>query len=360
VNPEVSAEAFDAQRTADEARGDWLDPRLGRTPFGDYAPVWVKSRLHRVGTSASYEVNLRRHILPVFGNRGLASIRPTMVQQWVRDLQTDKQLAPRTIETIYVIFSSIMRGAVRDGYIRRSPCVDIRLPEPDKTTIRLLEPGQILTLAQATIPARYGLMVLLGGGTGLRQGEALGLTLDRIDAVSGMLRVDQQVIIVNRLPALAPPKTVASVREVPVPRFLLDAIQRHVEQFQLAADAVLCSSARGKLLRRDYYNREIWRPAITAAGLPTDTTFHDLRHTFASTALAEGVPISEVSRWLGHKSITTTVDLYGHLVPEASGRARDALDRAFASADVPLMCPQTAGSQTAMQVSGQGGGRAGL
>ena len=60
-----------------------------------------------------------------------------------------------------------------------------------------------------------------------------------------------------------------------------------------------------------------------------DTTFHDLRHTFASTALAEGVPISEICRWLGHRSITTTVDLYGHLVPEASGRARDALDKAF-------------------------------
>ena len=76
-----------------------------------------------------------------------------------------------------------------------------------------------------------------------------------------------------------------------------------------------------------------------AAGMAADTTFHDLRHTFASTALAEGVPISEVSRWLGHKSITTTVDLYGHLVPEASGRARDALDRAFASAG---MCPESA------------------
>ena len=55
--------------------------------------------------------------------------------------------------------------------------------------------------------------------------------------------------------------------------------------------------------------------------------------------LAEGVPISEVSRWLGHKSITTTVNLYGHLVPEASGRARDALDRAFAGA---RMCPESA------------------
>ncbi|WP_203883251.1 tyrosine-type recombinase/integrase [Planotetraspora kaengkrachanensis] len=66
---------------------------------------------------------------------------------------------------------------------------------------------------------------------------------------------------------------------------------------------------------------------------------NDLRHTFASTALAEGVPISEVSRWLGHESITTTVDLYGHLVPEAFERARTALDNAFRSAlDVPPVC----------------------
>ena len=102
---------------------------------------------------------------------------------------------------------------------------------------------------------------------------------------------------------------------------------------------MLRRTPRGTLLRRDYYNREIWKPAIAAAGLPRDTTFHDLRHTFASTALAEGVPISEVSRWLGHKSITTTVDLYGHLVPEASGRARDALDNAFRPSRV---CPESA------------------
>src|SRR5215472_11107187 len=103
----------------------------------------------------------------------------------------------------------------------------------------------------------------------------------------------------------------------------------------------LCRTPRGTLLRRDYYNKVIWKPAITAAGLPADTTFHDLRHPFASTALAEGVPISEVSRWLGHRSITTTVDLYRHLVPEAGGRARDALDRAFGRAQphVPRMCP---------------------
>ncbi|MEV6868319.1 tyrosine-type recombinase/integrase [Streptosporangium subroseum] len=81
-----------------------------------------------------------------------------------------------------------------------------------------------------------------------------------------------------------------------------------------------------------WHRTDIWKPAVKAAKLQPDTTFHDLRHTFASTALAAGVPISEVSRWLGHESITTTVDLYGHLVPEASQRARTAMDKVFAHA----------------------------
>jgi len=328
TNPETCAEAFDAQRAADTARGEWIDPRIGRTPFREYAPVWMNSRLHKTGTVDTYELHLRNHIVPVFGDLGLAAIRPTMVQQWVKDLQGLKGLAPRTIETIYVIFASIMRGAVRDGYLRRTPCVDIRLPEVAKTHVQLLSPHEVLALA-AAMPTRYGLLVLLGAGAGLRQGEAFGLALDCVDQAQGMITVDQQVIVVDRRPILAPPKTSASLRDVPMPRFVRQAVTDHAEQFGIGPHDVLCRTPRGTLLRRDYYNREIWKPAIAAAGLPTETTFHDLRHTFASTALAEGVPISEVSRWLGHKSITTTVDLYGHLVPEASGRARDALDKAF-------------------------------
>jgi integrase len=328
-DPETCAEAFDAQRTADTARGDWIDPRIGRTPFSEYAPIWMKSRLHKTGTVDTYEGHLRNHIIPVFGKSGLAAIRPTMVQQWVKDLQAVKGLAASTIETIYVIFASIMRGAVRDGYIRKTPCDDIRLPEITPTVIRLLSPAQVLALS-AAMPPRYALLVLLGAGAGLRQGEAFGLAANLVDDATEMIQVRQQVIVVDRHPVLAPPKTSASVRDVPVPKFLQDAITLHVNDLSLVGSDVLCRTPRRTLLRRDYYNREIWKPALAAVALLPDTTFHDLRHTFASTALAEGVPISEVSRWLGHRSITTTVDLYGHLVPEAGGRARDALDRAFA------------------------------
>jgi integrase len=70
-----------------------------------------------------------------------------------------------------------MRGAVRDGYIRKTPCADIRLPEIRATVVRLLTPSQVLALANA-MPRRYAVLVLLGAGSGLRQGEAFGLALD--------------------------------------------------------------------------------------------------------------------------------------------------------------------------------------
>jgi integrase len=276
-NPEACADAFDAQRRADEARGEWIDPRMGRTPFGEYAPVWMKSRLHKTGTVDTYQGHLANHIVPAFGRFGLVAIRSTMVQQWIKDLQAVKGLAPRTVETIYVIFASIMRGAVRDGYIRKTPCTAIRLPEVSKTTVRLLTPAQVLGLATA-MPQRYALLVLLGAGAGLRQGEAFGLALDRIDAAAGMITIDQQVIIVDRHPVLAPPKTSASLRDVPMPRFVLRAAMAHADHLGLDETDVLCRTSNGTLLRRDYYNRHVWKPAIAAARLAEDTTFHDLRH----------------------------------------------------------------------------------
>jgi integrase len=329
----ADADRFDATRKADESRGEWIDPRLGRTLFADYAPTWMASRLHKPGTAERYAIVLRNHINPTFGNVGVGAIRPTAVQAWVKQLQANG-LAPRTIETIYTIFASIMRGAVRDELIRKTPCADIRLPHASKTVIRLLTPYQVVSLFKAMLP-EYATLVLVGAGSGLRQGEAFGLAKDRLDFDAGMITVDQQVVVVKSRPMLGTPKSPASVREVPMPAFLSTALTNHIATYD-PIDVLFRTALRDNLIRRDYFNDRIWKPAIKTAGLLADTSFHDLRHTFASTALAEGVPISEVSKWLGHESITTTVDLYGHLVPEASARAREALDKAFRSSlDVP-------------------------
>lgn len=74
-----------------------------------------------------------------------------------------------------------------------------------------------------------------------------------------MITIDQQVVVVDRCPVLAPPKTSASLRDVPMPGFLMDAVTDHVASLNLGKNAGLCRTPRGTLLRRDYYNREIWK-----------------------------------------------------------------------------------------------------
>ena len=90
------------------------------------------------------------------------------------------------------------------------------------------------------------LLVLLGAGAGLRQGEAFGLALDRIDATAGMITIDQQVVVVDRCPVLAPPKTSASLRDVPMPGFLMDAVTDPLASLNLGKNAGLCAPREGR------------------------------------------------------------------------------------------------------------------
>jgi hypothetical protein len=93
-------------------------------------------------------------------------------------------------------------------------------------------------------------------------------------------------------------------------------------------DGYLFQGRKYKLVVRRSYQEDFQR-AAARAGLPPEFIPHSLRHLYASTALAEGIPITEVSRWLGHKSIEVTHQIYGHLVPSSFDRARTALDAAY-------------------------------
>ena len=80
------------------------------------------------------------------------------------------------------------------------------------------------------------------------------------------------------------------------------------------------------LLRRSHYNQNVLKPALTAAALPRHTTFHTLRHSYASTALTAGLPILEISRHLGHATTAETTGTYGRLLPDTDDRTRHTLD----------------------------------
>jgi integrase len=334
----ADAQAFATKMEHEKLSGTYADPSRARLTFGELWEAWMAAQPHKPATADTYQRHYRNHIQPTFARRPLAAIRKTEVQGWVKGLSA--KLAPATVKVVYGIFASALRAAVQDDRLGKSPCVGITLPDVPKTTVRVLDPAQVQSLADE-MPSRLRALIWLGVGSGLRQGEAFGVCRSRVLWLERTLRVDQQVSLVTGTgngPVLASPKTRASIRDVPLADVVTEALSRHVADHQ--PEEVLFTSRTGGLLRRSSFNSKVWRPAAKRAGLPGDVTFHDLRHTFASAALSQGVPILDVSRWLGHASITETADTYGHLLPESHDRLRDAVDVAFGSSEVrPLPKP---------------------
>jgi integrase len=113
---------------------------------------------------------------------------------------------------------------------------------------------------------------------------------------------------------------------MPAPAYLLEAVDRHVSEHG-TRDGYLLAGARVPFVQHRGYLKSFTR-AAQLAGIPEGFTPHSLRHVFASALLARGVPITDVAEWLGHRSIEVTYRIYGHLVPSAWGRAREALNAA--------------------------------
>jgi hypothetical protein len=111
------AERFLVEVAADLARGAYIDPRAGRTTVRGYGEQWRAAQVHRATTAAQVETHLRRHVYPTFGDRAVASVRPSEVQAWVRRLEQD--LAPSTIGVVYSFLAA--SSAPRYGTDSSSP-----------------------------------------------------------------------------------------------------------------------------------------------------------------------------------------------------------------------------------------------
>ena len=176
--------------------------------FRQYAEQWRGGQVHRPSTRVYIERQLRRHAYPVLGDRPMSSIRPSDIQAWAKGLT--EELAPSTVGVAHGIVSGIFRAAMRDRVIAHNPCDGTKLPKATKARVDPLATEVVLALADA-VPDRYRALVILSAGSGMRQGECFGLTVDRIDFLRRTLLVDRQLVTISRRPPfLAPPKTAAS------------------------------------------------------------------------------------------------------------------------------------------------------
>lgn len=307
--------------------GDYVDPTAGKATFRSYAEAWRSVQVHRPTTAAQVETNLRRHVYPTLGDRPIAAVRTSEVQALVKALSAT--LAPGTVELIYRYVAAVFGAAVRDRVITRTPCEGIKLPKAERKLVEPITTEQVYAVRDA-LPARYQALVILGAGSGLRQGEAFGLTVDRVDFLRGSLVVDRQLVLMpSGPPAFGPPKTEASYRTIPLPRLVTDALSAQLAEHGRGADGLIFTSSNGEPIRRTRFS-DAWRPAAKAAGLEPGTGFHALRHYYASALIHHGESVKVVQSRLGHATAAETLDTYSHLWPDSEDRTRAAVELALA------------------------------
>jgi integrase len=158
-------------------------------------------------------------------------------------------------------------------------------------------------------------------GTGLRIGEALAVRKDGFRDNGTVLRIQEQVRPDGYATAPMKHRKTGDYREIPVPAYLWEMIEGLPDGYLFRRDS-------GRFpIQRSYW--QAFTKARVDAGIPDGFTAHSLRHAFASALLARNVPIHDVAKWLGHLSIDVTYRIYGHLVPSAWGRAREALEAEY-------------------------------
>jgi integrase len=264
-------------------------------------------------------VALDHDIIPSFGDWIVQSVSHADVQRWVNDLA--KRVSPASVRRTFVILAQLFVLA-EDHELGTSPARRIRLPRIERDEMRFLTPAELDRLADA-VGLRWRAMVLLMAFATLRIGEATGLRRRDIDPMHRRVQIANNIVEVGHQLHEGPPKTRAGRRTMSLPNVVMTAVEDHLDCF--AGESYVFPWDDGGPLRAEEWRRTIWRPAVASTGL-APLRPHDLKHTGVAFLIAAGVDPSEIARRAGHTSVTTTYDLYGHLLPEIDTDAADRLD----------------------------------
>lgn len=297
------------------------------------------------GYRATFVRELHRHFGP-FLDRPLGvtpdSITDLDVREWIVGMETGshpwlrKPLSPATVRRLLAQVGSVMASAMDEGLANRNPFRGHRLARRDRdkhTEMVVLGRGEWQILEDALPEGVYRDLCAVLIGTGLRWGEATALAVGHVDLFATPPRLHVTRAWQddgNGGYQLGTPKSVRSRRTVSFGDAVFDALLPHVAG--KSADEFVFTTPGGAPLRHANFYHRVWRPSLEKAvrnGLERRPRIHDLRHSHVSMLIAEGRPVPEISRRLGHESVTTTIDRYGHILPQLEADTIAALNRAM-------------------------------
>lgn len=319
----ADADKYAHKVEADMERGSYIDPAKARLTLAQYAALWRSQLTHKPLTGESMANHLDRHLLPSLGHLRLSELGPAHVKAWLADAARGRAASSVNVTLGYL--RALLISAVEDGYLPKLPIPrKLRLQEETRLLVPLT-PEEVAAWIDKT-PNHYKAYLVLCAGCGLRQGEALGLTVDRIDFIKSEVRIDRQLVCPKKAErGFASPKSAASVRTVPMPKVVSGALLAHIKRYGTGEHGLLFPNTKGGFTHNNTVGKAVGNAAVRA-GLPKGTTSHDLRHFYASLLIHKGQSVKAVQRRLGHASAVTTLNTYAHLWPDSEEETREAID----------------------------------
>ena len=313
--------AMEASRGIDVSRADEYTVA---TWLRSWYELYAKPNI-RISTANRYQLMVEQYTIPRIGSIKLTKLTSRDLQKLYKDLMENGRidrksghgnpgLSSTTVRSLHLMLHSAFERAVRERLILRNPTEDCIAPKVQKIEMQILPPEHIKDYLEAA--DRRGLlpMFYLELVTGLRKGEICGLMWQDFDARNGVLQVRRTLH--NRklgVDMLGKTKTRSGERTIVLPRSTAEILRRRKEN--AITQWIFPDPVRPELPLSPNCAYTHMKAILHKAGLP-DIRFHDLRHTFATHAIASGVDAKTLSGILGHTNASFTLDTYTHVTPD--------------------------------------------
>ena len=313
------AQMLDLSKAGKYTVGEWME-----IWFEDYAKIKVRPSSHQ-----TYRGYIDNHIRPNIGDIPLEKLTALDIQKLCKKLLTKgrvdrleakgqpKGLSAKTVRNIHQILSSALKLAQEQRIILTNPSERCALPKVEHREMKTLPVEQLQSFLREARKSGVFELYYLELATGLRRGELLGLKWEDIDLQKGDLRVKRQISRINGEVIEAPLKTKNAYRTLPLAEDTIGVLKE--QRKKVGSSPWVFPSPNGGPISPDSVLHMLHR-VLKRAGLPR-VRFHDLRHTFATLALQNGVDIKTVSGMLGHFSAGFTLDTYAHVTSAVQRQA---------------------------------------
>ncbi|MEX1308768.1 MAG: tyrosine-type recombinase/integrase [Eubacteriales bacterium] len=320
-----------------------IDKKTAIIPVDDtlesYLNYWYKTialNNHEETTCNGYRNIIYNHLIPYFKKTKLQDINARSINEYKAYKFKEKMISNNTLRKHYDLLKQVLKNAVFEDLLATNPADKVKAPKTKKKEANVYSIEQAKELIKLSRDTRLEIVIDILLYAGLRRSEMLGLTWDNVDFERRLLHIRSARTQANSKIIIKAPKTEQSNRDIPICEELMDALlkekskQDRNKRYYMGKytnSNYIVRWDNGRAYRPNYIS-EIFSNFIAKNNLE-EITLHNLRHTFISIAINQGVDIAEVSRLAGHSRPSTTLDIYTHIIRKNNPDATNTIAKAL-------------------------------